>query len=365
MTYTHSIFRAALVTLLSGIGALHAQDSAVLDTQQGIWRLYYQDPETEQWVNKSYVQQNAIAPSISSALRWTGQQFRYEYQVTNRSTAKQAIDTVRIWGIPLVYAVPDLQPITIDAKKDPEGENRQQWTQIFARRKFEATVVQAPTGWDAGLRVDTAAKQTSFVWTPGLKEADPSGIPVGASQTGYSVLRPELPGVARAKLTGSTEEPWGLDNLPDTPFWNKKIDEIQNLDYVLVPVLAPVIAIPQPYSGAELARRLKAHVQTWPKYGHASTDVLDRLNRHFDVLIPALEAANKPVARAAAVAMAKDVYALQPTLTPWKVAVDDANQASVAVQQPPVMAASKLDRVAARVLAFDMVYVMTRMELGN
>lgn len=369
------IIRLAMATLLAGLGVANAQDSAVFDAQQGTWRLYYQDTETAQWVSKTYVQQNAIKPSIITVLRWNGQQFSYHYRVNNRRDAKQAIDTIRIWGIPLVYPVPDLPPITADIKKDTEGWTHQNWAQLTVKRKFQNEVVKAPKGWDGGLRVDAKANQTSFVWTPGLKDTDPDGIAPGSHQNGFAVLRPELPGVARAKLTGSTEEPWGLDNLPNTPFWSQKVDEIQDQDFLLVPVLAPVIVVPQPYNGAELARRLKAHAQTWLKYGHINAEVLERLNRQFDALIPALESNNKAAARAAAIEMFEEVFGHHRGLNHHKLSEDDDNQAAEAMPtkhagrnvtasaQPAQSAA--VHRVASRALAFDLMYLLTRMEIGR
>ena len=362
----------AIVSLIFFVTAVHAQDRAVFNSQQGTWQLYYQDVETEQWVTKTYVQQNAIKPTIKTSLKWNGEQFTYQYQLRNRRDAKQAIDTFRIWGIPLVYPVPDLPPVTANAKTDAEGWTHQYWAQITAKEKFNQEVVKAPKGWDAGLRVDAKANQTSFVWTPGLKDTDPDGVAPGSNQNGFQVLRPELPGVARAKLTGSTEEPWGLDNLPDTPFWSQKIDEIQDQDFLLVPVLAPVIVVPVPYSGAELARRIKAHTQTWLKYGHVSTDVLDRLNRQFDTLIPALEGNNKAAARAAATGMFKEVFGHHPGLSRQKLDEDDEDQAAEALprKQGGHTGASAntlaqpvpVDRVAARALAFNLVYLLARME---
>lgn len=371
----NNITRLTIATLLLGFGVANAQDSAVFDSQQGTWRLYYQDTESEQWVSKTYVQQNAIKPKINTVLRRNGQQFSYVYSVSNGRGAKQAIDTFRIWGIPLIYPVPDLPTITADIKKDTEGWTHQNWAQLTAKRKFQNEVVKAPKGWDAGLRVDTKVNQTSFVWTPGLKDTDPDGIAPGAHQNGFTILRPELPGVARAKLTGSTEEPWGLDNLPDTPYWSQKVDEIQDQDFLLVPVLAPVIAVPQPYNGAELARRLKAHTQTWLKHGHINADVLDRLNRQFDALIPAMEGNNKVVARAAAMEMFKEVFGHHRGLNHLKLGEDDEEQAAEAIPSKrgghgdsasahPSLSFA-VHRVAARALAFNLMYVLTRMEIGR
>jgi hypothetical protein len=366
ITMTHlQIIRLALVFIFLGWGAARAQDSAVFDAQKNTWKLYYKDPETEQWVRKGYVQQNAIAPSIKTVVQATKDQYEYRYRISNRRDARQLIDTFRVWGIPLIYTIPDLPPVTANAQNNPELEDKQRWAQLKAKRSFENSVIKAPKGWSGGLRVDEKVRHTSFVWTPGLKDSDPDGIPPGTSQDGFTVTRAELPGVARAKLTGSTEEPWGLDNLPDTPFWRQKVDEIQDLDYLLVPVLAPVIPVPVPYNGAELARRLQAHVQTWLQYGHIHAELLARLNRQFDVLIPALEIGNKRAAHAAMAAMRKDCAERHPGFGDEQIdADDDAHDAGAmprTATQRGAYPQPAIDRVATRALAFDLRYLTERL----
>lgn len=230
-------------------------------------------------------------------------------------------------------------------------------------------MIKAPKGWSAGLRVDEKEGQTSFVWSPGLKDTDPDGIEPSRSQGGFTVLRPELPGVARTYLQGSIEEPWGLDELPETPFWTAKVDEIEAQDYLLVPVLAPVIPVPNPYNGAELARRLKAHVQTWLKYGHINADVLTRLNRQFDVLIPALEISNKQSVRATVAAIRKECADLHHDLDDAKAGEDDDDHDAAALPrtstQRSAAPALTLDRVAARALMFNLRYLVDRMDSGH
>ncbi len=229
-------------------------------------------------------------------------------------------------------------------------------------------LAKAPKGWSAGLRVDEKEGRTSFVWTPGLKDTDSYGVEPGRSQSGFAVLRPELPGVARTYLQGRIAEPWGLDGLPETPFWTAKVDEIEDLDYLLVPVLAPIIPVPNPYNGAELARRLKAHVQTWLKYGHINADALTRLNRQFEVLIPALEINNKQAARAAVIAIRKECADRNSGLGDDKAGEDDDHDSAALPRTPAQRSAAPalaLDRVAARALLFDLRYLMDRMDSGR
>ena len=365
-TTSHLIKVGLMMVLALQTAQAQAQDSAIFDGNKNVWLLQYQDPETLQWVRKTYVQQNAISPAIQSTIAVHPQgPWAYRYRITNRRDARQLVDTFRIWGLPLIYKVPNLPHVTASAFNDPEIEDKQHWAQLKVKRDFEKSILKAPWGWTAALRVDEQAGQTSLVWTPGLKDSDPDGIAPGRSQDGFTVIRPELPGLARAKLTGSTEEPWGLDHLPETPFWNEKIQEIQNRDYVLVPVLAPVIALPNPYNAAQLARNLQTHMQTWLKFGHINADALNRLNRQFDVLIPALSMGNKKLALAAMDALIQECRHHHSDLRDARVEEDDARHDAVPIPRNspharPVQSAA-MDRIAARALVFNVRYMRTRL----
>lgn len=146
-----------------------------------------------------------------------------------------------------------------------------------------------------------------------------------------------------------------------------------------LPILAPTITLPVPYSSAEHARRLKVHAQTWlGDETHSpivSTDVLDRLNRQFDVLIPALAGNNKTAARAAVIEMFKEGFGHHRGLNHHKLNEDDEDQdaealphkikAHAGAQQEPPRKPLTIHRVPARALAFNLVYLLTRMEIGR
>ena len=351
-----------ICTLFTSIAL--AQDSAVFNVSTGSWRLYYKSPETKQWVQTEYIQQNAIAPVVQSSVRWSGSTFQYEYRVSNKRNAKQAIDLFRVWGIPLIFDIPNLPVRTADFMTAHEDWSKQTWSQLDVKDKFEKTVVKAPKGWRAGLRTDEEVKQTSFVWTPGWKDGDPDGIEPGRSQNGFKAFRSELPGVTTAKMKGSTEEPWGLDGLPETPFWEQKVAEIHELDYLTAPVLAPIIVVPTPYNGAELARRIKAHVATWLKLGLITQDTLDRLNRSFDALIAAQTNNNIAGTHAAVREILKEAYSHHRGLNHNKHEEDDDEHDAEPVKRK-APAAAPLNRVAARALSFDLTYLLTRAYIGK
>ena len=357
-------FSAIVVAYTVFSGFALAQDSAVFDASKGTWSLYYQDAETNQWVRKEYVQQNAIAPRVQSAVRWNGSAFQYDYRVKNMPQAKQAIDLFRVWGIPLIYQVPNMPPITADYIAANELWTEQMRAQNRIKNRFEKTVVITPKGWRGGLRTDEEVNQTSFVWTPGLKDGDPDGIEPGRTQNGFRAIRTELPGLTTAKMTGSTEEPWGLDVVPESAFWEQKTAEIRALDYLTVPVLAPIIVIPSPYNGAELAKRIKTHVATWLKLGLVTQDTLDRLNRGFEALINAQTYNNLAGTNAAVREILQEAYSHHRGLSHTKNEEDDDEHDAEPVKRK-APATVPLNRVAARALSFDLTYLLTRAYAGK
>ena len=364
MKKIHLLSSSLLLIFALFTNTVFAQDSAVFNTSKGTWRLYYQDKETDQWVQKTYVQQNAIAPRVNSIVRWNGSVFQYDYRIRNQRQAKQPIGYVRVWGIPLIYDIPNMQPITASYTGQNELWTQQMRAQNSMKITFEEKIVKAPKGWSADLRTDKDVNQTSFVWTPGLKDSDPNGIEPGNSVAGFKVLRTELPGVTNAKMGGVTDEPWGLSEVPETPFWQQKVAEIQELDYLTVPVLAPIIVIPTPYSGAELARRIKTHVATWLKLGLITQDTLDRLNRSFDALIAAQTYNNISGTHAAVREILQEAYSHHRGLDHTKHEEDDDEHDAEPVKRKSP-AVEPLNRVAARALSFDLTYLLTRAYIGK
>ncbi|GAC1607596.1 MAG: hypothetical protein NVS3B2_16610 [Ramlibacter sp.] len=177
-------------------------------------------------------------------------------------------------------------------------------------------------------------------------------------------------------MQGYTDNPQILGGLPSEGPIAEALKQLLAEDSVWVPVLVPAIAVPVPYNGAELARRIKAHVNYCLKLELVAPDVLDRLNRQFDVLIAALDGNNKPAVNAAVVALLTEAFAHNPGLSHLKSDEDDEDQdtgpvtlRSIAVQSSPGTRAPvqspALHRVAARALVFDLRYLLTRSNVGG
>jgi hypothetical protein len=355
---------AASVCFLSPVVA---QDSATYDSIQGAWRFYYQNPETEQWVNKTYFARHQIEPRVRSEVNWRNGGFQYDYRIQNDRAAKLRISPIELWSLPLVIE-PSTLPALTATHEQSELRQLQNYARFDARRAFEKSIVRSPTGWNGSLRVDKEAAKTSIVWNVGLRDTDSVGIRPGESISGFGLSRPELPGVARMQLQGRVPEPWILDSLPETDFWKAKVKEIEDQDYVLAAVIAPVIEVPSPYSGAELARRIKAHANTWVKYGHISQPLLDKLNLKLDQLIVALGNGNKKLMREIYIDIATSIFREHAGMNLGHCLEDEEKHNSkkqMRVATAGSLSEPNIDRLAARVLVYDLFYLLVRMEMGH
>lgn len=146
-------------------------------------------------------------------------------------------------------------------------------------------------------------------------------------------------------------------------------------DSVDVPVLVPAIVLPKPYNGAELARRLKNHVATWPDAGLMDVASSVAVSLKLDALINALNGNDKNAVRTAVVALLTETRKHHPGMSDANTADDDEAHDSKAEKRKFITprgtledvteVASPIHRVAARALVFNLRYLMDRMESGR
>jgi hypothetical protein len=346
------------------------QDTVTRDPVNGDWvyTLHNPDNPQEQRVWR-YTPRNKIVPSARSVVARTRGGYEYRYAVSNGREAKQHIHYPWLRGF---FVVPSSGPGVL---YDPAKMSWAEYQRLADQRrkasdKLQEQQVVAPHGW-RGVWNTKSQEFTEYGWFP-IRKDEPTGIGVapGSTQAGFVIRRPELPGAAFAKMQGWVMEPFILGGLPETGPIADAVKQMLEEDALWVPVLVPAIAIPEPYDAAELARRLRAHVQNWQKWEFVSAEVLARLNRQFDVLIPALEINNRSSARAALRELASEVRSHHRRLRDIdgeekdEEGDEDDNARPVPLRGRGVHApgGGAVDRVAARALLFDLRYLLKRLD---
>ena len=346
------------------------QNTVTRDVSNGDWVYNIQNPDDHnEQLTWRYTPRNQIAPKIKSSLQWNGSNFVYRYKVSNGSKAKHAL--AFIWlRAPIV-----IQP-------EPGAPSDPTRTGVFSESEFgklefgrlydqylegvveqEKKTLTAPQKWYTRWNI----KQDGYIefgFFPTVAEDTYDGVAVGKSVNGFAITRPELAGVMFAETKGATEKRMIMGGLPGTGPIAEAVKTMVEEDTVWTPVMVPAIAIPQPYNGAELARRIKSHVATWLKLGLITQDALDRLNRSFDSLISAQTYNNLAGTQAAVREILQEAYGHHRGLNHNKHEEDDDEHDAEPVKRK-APATVPLHRVAARALSFDLTYLLTRAHMGK
>jgi hypothetical protein len=335
--------------------ALEPGESIVLDPATGNYKLTYSDEMddgTKILSHATFVPATKIAPTISSKLRLeNGGTVTYSYLVTSGAQSRQVIDTVRFT---LAGKVAGSQVLPTDMQTStPE--------QAFAVLDANSRTLSTPSGWRGSVSIDVESS-TSFVsW-----EADnlSFGIQPNGRKNGFGFISQSLPDLGVAKFTGARKFANGYGGegpAPDSDI-AKQIQALDENDFVPRNVAVPTIAVPVPFDAAVLLDRIRTHVATWPSKQLLDPALATQLDRY---LVSAADAYRRNQLKAGK----EHIETLREMLKREHKDLDhddDENEnGKRAEKNDDHRAAAQrilIDRLAARILDFDLKYVLKRTE---
>jgi hypothetical protein len=217
----------------------------------------------------------------------------------------------------------------------------------------------------------------SYGWASAYQDIS-TGVKPGETRGNMRLTVPSLPGVLMMRTEGNTpSEPLPAGMPKEDSDFRTKVKALLATIGLATPVLGPAVTIPVPYNGAELARRVKAHAQTWTENDLITPLALDSINREFDVLINALERGDKMGVRGSCIAIWQQLFTHHRDLNHNKFNDDDEQHEShpkrhvniardgVVTVNGQVVAKEPINRVAARALGINLMYLLTRSEIGR
>lgn len=348
------------------------KDTVRWDDRAGQWvYTLYNPSDLNRYKVERYTPRTLIEPQVNSNVRWEKDLYEYRYRVRNGAQARQSISEISVRAPKWDYQIAvGTEPVS--------GETHEQALQrvrsaITRQKAFVAKTLYSPHRWKPFLNVNSS-ERIGFGWLADLQK-DYNGIAPRSSQGNFSVLRPELPGAGWMQMQGDTPDIYNAAILPQSGALAEQVAEVLANDSVWVPVILPAIVVPKPYDAAELSRRLKAHVSTWPESGLMDAAVWTALAPKLDALTAALGAKDNKAARAAAQAVLAQVRSHHAGVEEARGDEDDeANDSKAAERQVLTVRGAlekisetmpPLNRVAARALAFDVRYLLERMGNGR
>jgi hypothetical protein len=364
-----AVLACALTTLAY---AQTDKDTVRWDDRAGQWvYTLYNPADLNRYQEVRYTPRTLIEPKIKSSVRRDMDAYEYRYRVTNSLGARQFISSLSVrapkWDAEAVKRTP-LQPGLTGSQIVAIGR-----AEVAADEAFVARVLQSPNRWKPFLNVNRPTRVV-FGWLVDYQKGY-SGIGTYVTLGGFNVLRSELPGAAWMELQGDTPDLYNAATLPRSGAVAEQVSQMLADDSVYVPVLVPAIVIPNPYNGVELARRLKAHVATWPDAGLMTADRFAAVTPKLDELISALSTNDKKAAKAAASAIVSEIRKHHRDLIDSNFEDDDEGFDSKPDKRKYISERGTLDevsdtiqpihQVAARALAFDLRYLIERLGSGS
>ena len=353
-----------------------AQDSFSRDVTTGEWVFQFYNPDdrtqTKVW---RYIPRNQIQPKVRSSLSSMGGTFEYRYTFRNEASAKQAIAYVwsRAW-----FPVAGM-PVKLSRQQVKDSSFDDLLTNAAVERKLEFEVrdrmMSKATGWYNKWNVYPDTGMVEFGWFPDAKDDTNLGLKSGQQVQGFGIRRPELPGLAFAEMEGATEQ---RAIMGGTPTIGRVADALKQLEYensTWTHVLVPAIVIPEPWDGAELTRRIKAHMQNWVKWQAMTQPTLDLINPKMDALTAAAQAKDKVAVTRLVTEIWADIFRTQNGMTIGKALEDNSSQWQTPI---PIVRTGgfptlfprpgpqpAMERIAVRALSFDLFYLLVRMQIGK
>lgn len=338
---------ACLLLLPFGVAcALEPGESIVLDPVSGNYKLTYSDERddgSKTMSHATFVPATKIVPTIDSKFQLipTGA-VMFSYSVGNGVQSRQVLDSVRI---DIVGKVTGSQDLPTDLQTVTQA-------QAYAVLEANSHTVFTPAGWRGAI---SAYENGALIkWDP-IDSA--SSIQPKGHLSGFGFSSQSLPGLGIAQFKGARRFANGFGGSgphPDSDI-RKQYDALKKNDYVTRNVVAPIIAIPSPFDAAVLLDSIRAHISTWTEKQLLDPAFATQLDRS---LIAATNAyrGNQPKAGR------EHIETLRRLLEREHRFLDHDDEDNDDTPEHKVATRLTIDRLAARVLDFDLRYVLKRME---
>ncbi|OGT07082.1 MAG: hypothetical protein A2143_12200 [Gallionellales bacterium RBG_16_57_15] len=329
--------------------ALEPGEGIVLDPVTGNYMLTYSEvleDGSKVLTHGTFFPATKIAPDIKSKFHSdrTGAVI-YSYSVSSGVQSRQILDIFRFDLFNKVVGSQDL-PTNI------QTATLEQVAAVFDANKLALTT---PPGWDGFISTNESGA-SRITWDP-IKSG--TGIRPGESQQGFGFVSQNLPGVGAAQFKGIRDGRNGFSGEgPDpTSDISKQIQDLYKNDFVTSSAAVPTIAVPTPFDPAVTLERIQTHTHTWIGMQLLDPAFSAQLDRSFQSAISAYRLNQPKVGK-------KQIQTMRELIKKEHADADREDDNDDRGEQGDHDDKNKralIDKLAARILDFDLKYVTKRM----
>jgi hypothetical protein len=337
-----------LTTLYSSVLFGAPGESLVLDPASGDYSITYAD-NLGNLQHSTFVPATKIEPVISSAFKLNDSGIiAYRYTIANGKGAKQSISSAGIYNISSLHYNLPLPPYRSGTTLE-EG--------LAVSRIWNAPIV-TPDRWRGYAAPDPDHASLfranwSFSAEENPNEQHYIGVTPGKKQIGFGFASRELPGIGKFKLWGDTPVDEGYVDEGPKPSSEvgKQLRVLETNNFVLRNAAVPTIAVPTLFDPAVTLERIQAHMQTWIAMQLLDPVFSSQLDRSFQTAISAYRLNQPKVGKKQIQTMRELIKKEQPDADREEAGDDDEHNKNQR---------ALIDKLAARILDFDLKYVMKR-----
>jgi hypothetical protein len=319
------------------------QESIVFDAQTGNYIITFEyDGQVQQSI---YVPPNKINPVLKSrfSLAPSGD-IAYRYTLKSGKDSRQNVESLGV--------------LVMSAKGATISTNAPQYLQSQPTAETALALsadsgkveLSTPAGWRGFVLPNSEGTGLSIGWSYWDKKI--SGLPPGASQSGFGYESRDLPGVGFAGIMGNAPTLSFAGDGPSQEIDDQLSEIMRKVHGVSRPVAVPTFAVPTPFDAAALLERLRKHANTdLVRYKLIDPVFASQLDLWFTGAIDAAKNNNTTALRNA-------LQELRRLLKQECADVDQEGNETETDDKP--IPPARIAKLAARVLNFDLKYVGSR-----
>lgn len=338
-----------LLASTQAIAALPGE-SIVLDPNTGDYTLTYFDypsaPKKARLRQAIFVPATKIDPLVKSRfkLREDGA-IAYTYRVSNGLKSRQPLVAMRF------------DPVTdiVSALPLPKHHQDVDLNTIAQINAAGMSALAIPDGWTGGSYTSHSGG-LRISWSYSNLHSAADGLAPGKTQDGFGFSSKDIPGIGIVQLDGNSPVPMFPAEGPQGEL-AKEFEAIEQNDFVPRPAAVPTIAVPAPFNAAVLLDRIQTQMHTWVGMQLLDASFSTQLDRYLTAAADAYRR-NQPKAGKEHIETLRKMLKKEHE----NLGRDEEHESEKSQEKNDDKKSAMIDRLAARVLDFDLKYVLKRMD---
>jgi hypothetical protein len=324
-------------------------ESIVLDPNTGDYQITYFGTGSPGNKKNKVLRQAILVPAtkinpiVGSIFRLRETDVAYSYRVKNGSVSRQSLISFII------------DPVSDIVSSAPLPKRRQDIaiSTIEQFDKIGRAAITVPRDWDGSVLTSDAGG-LRIAWGYFLLNTPSAGLIAGSSQDGFGYSSKDIPGIGIAQFRGNSPVFGFVDEGP-TGEIDKQLYKLTQNNFVSRSLAIPTIAVPVPFDAAVLLDSIRTQVATWPGKQLLDPAFAAQLDRYMVAAANAYRS-NQPKAGK------ENIESVRRLLEHEHKYLDHDDEDNDDTPEHKHATRLSIDRLAARVLDFDLRYVLKRME---